>query len=70
MWRTIVDIIVEICEDKTNIEIDYIKDLLDAALKTSEAHGLSWSEEDYLELLDDIVLELNHPGEQFAEPLN
>ena len=70
MWRTIVDIVVEICEDRNITSLDYIKDLLDAALKTSEAHGLSWSEEDYLEMLDDIILELNHPGESFAEPLN
>lgn len=70
MWRTIVEIVVDICEDKTNIGLDYIKDLLDVALKTSEAHGLSWSEEDYLDMLDDIILELDHPGASFAEPLN
>lgn len=70
MWRTIVEIIVDICEDKNITGLDYIKDLLDAALQTSEAHGLSWSEEDYLEMLDDIILELEHPGESFAEPLN
>ena len=69
MITEIVDIIVEMLSRRGSYSLDDIKLALNVAIQVSEAHGLSYSDDDYNDMFDDIILELEHPGERFAEPL-
>jgi hypothetical protein len=70
MYNTIVNIVINMCNQRGITGLDDIKDFLEIALEVSEAQGLSWSDQDFSDMLDDILLGLDHPGESFAEPLN
>lgn len=70
MYNAIVDLVVDALSRRRNYTLDDIKDFLNLALNVSEAQGLSWTDKNYNDMFDDIILSLEHPGERFIEPLN
>ena len=61
--NSIIDLISKYYGD--DYSLDDIKFALQLAMRVS---NISWSNEDYSDMFDDIILGLEHPGESFIEP--
>ena len=67
MYTTIVNSIIALILKYygNNYSLDDINFAIEVALSAS---NITWSDGDYSDMFDDIILGLEHPGESFIEP--
>ena len=65
MYNKIVNAIIDVISSTygDNYSLDDIKMCLELALKVTS--NLNWSDSDYNDMFDDIILGLEHPDEYF-----
>lgn len=69
MYNDIVDEIVAELSQR-NFTHDDIKMCIQLAMNVTErCCGVHWTDKDYYDMFDDVVLALDHPGEKFIRPL-
>lgn len=70
MYTKIVNAVIDAISSTygKDYSIDDIKMCLKLAIRITSNCG--WSNEDYNDMFDDVILGLDHPGEKFIEPLN
>ena len=67
MYTTIVNSIIALILKYygNNYSLDDINFAIEVAFSAS---NITWSDGDYSDMFDDIILGLEHPGESFIEP--